>query len=107
MKKLIVLVVITVIAMAFAGCAGGSQDELNIYNWGDYIGEDVIVQFEEETGIKVNYSTFASNEEMYAKIRSGAGNYDVLFPSDYMIERMISEDMLAEIDTANLANYDL
>ena len=107
MKKLIVLIPVIIIAFALAGCGAGSGEELNIYNWGDYIGEDVIAQFEEETGIKVNYSTFASNEEMYAKIKSGAGDYDVIFPSDYMVERMINEDMLAEIDTASLAGYDL
>ena len=107
MKKLLVTAAAILLVFALAGCGQSSKEELNIYNWGDYIGEDVIAQFEEATGINVNYSTFASNEEMYAKIKSGAGDYDVLFPSDYMIERMIAEDMLAEIDTASLSGYDL
>lgn len=106
MKKIYLTLLLLVVVMAFAGC-GSDAKELNIYNWGDYIGEDVIQQFEDETGIKVNYTTFASNEEMYAKIKAGASDYDVIFPSDYMIERMITEDMLAPIDTAGLENYSL
>lgn len=107
MKKTLLLIVIVVTAVFILSGCGPKQKVLQVYNWGDYIGEDVIAQFEEETGIKVNYSMFASNEEMYAKIKSGAGSYDVLFPSDYMVERMIAEDMLAVIDPQSMAHYDL
>jgi len=88
--------------------AVGCRDErtvLNVYNWGDYIDESVIKDFEKEFNIKVNYETFATNEDMYVKIKSGGTNYDVAIPSDYMIERMIREDMLLKIDMNNVPNY--
>jgi spermidine/putrescine transport system permease protein len=90
---------------------------LNVYNWGEYISDgsegslDTIKAFEkwykEEYGVrvKVNYSTFASNEDMYAKLSSGAVSYDVIIPSDYMIARMVSEDMLLPLDFDNIPNY--
>ena len=88
------------------------QVELRVYNWGEYIanGEDgqldVIEEFEKEyPNIKVNYNTYATNEEMYAKIKSGSAQYDVLFPSDYMISRMISEGMLEKLDFSNIPNF--
>lgn len=86
------------------GCAP-SQKVLNVYNWGDYIGEDVIKDFEKETGIKVNYSTFSSNEELFAKLSGSSSQYDVIIPSDYMVERMASKGMLAEIDRSKLKNF--
>jgi spermidine/putrescine transport system substrate-binding protein len=99
-----VLLVLLIIPLAAApGCASG-QKTLYVYNWGEYIDESVLDMFEEETGIKVIYSTFASNEEMYAKLKAGAGGYDVLFPSDYMIERMASEGLLYEINWGNVPN---
>lgn len=93
-------------AFTFAGC-GKDADRvtLNVYNWGDYIDESVIRDFEKEYDIKVNYDTFATNEEMYVKVKSGSSHYDVLFPSDYMIERMIEEDLLHKIDMENIPNY--
>lgn len=90
--------------MLMTGC-NADKSVLKVYNWGDYIDEAVLDMFTEETGIRVDYSTFASNEEMYAKLKSGAGDYDVIFPSDYMIERMSKEGLLAPIDTAGLENY--
>ena len=84
---------------------------INVYNWGEYIpdGADGSVNINEEftklTGIKVNYSTYATNEELYAKLKAGAANYDIIIPSDYMISRMISEDMLEEINMDNIPNY--
>lgn len=85
--------------------------EINVYNWGEYISDgaegtmDVNKKFEEETGIKVNYTTFDSNENMYNKIKSGGANYDIIIPSDYMIERMINEGLLKKIDFSNIPNY--
>ncbi|MBQ2092592.1 MAG: spermidine/putrescine ABC transporter substrate-binding protein, partial [Clostridia bacterium] len=84
---------------------------LNVYNWGEYISDgsedslDVNKYFEELTGIKVNYTNFDSNEDMYAKIKSGGANYDLVIPSDYMIQRMIEEEMLLPLDYANIPNY--
>ena len=87
---------------------------LNVYNWGEYIsvddGEnlyDTNREFEELTGIKVNYTNFASNEELYAKLKNGGSSYDIIIPSDYMIARMINEDMLEKLDFSNIPNYSL
>ena len=66
-------------------------ETISVYNWGDYIDPDVIDVFEAETGIKVIYETFETNEDMYAKIAMGGSSYDVIIPSDYMVERMIRE----------------
>ena len=89
--------------------SGGSDvygcDVLNVYNVGEYIGEDTIANFENEYGVKVNYSLFASNEEMYTKLLGGTV-YDVMVPSDYMIERLIAEDMLQPIDKDYIPNLD-
>ncbi len=88
-----------------------SGTTLNVYNWGEYISDgsegclDVNAAFESLTGIKVNYTNFESNEEMYAKIRAGASAYDIVIPSDYMIERMIKEDLLLELDFSKIDNY--
>lgn len=88
----------------------GKNISINVYNWGEYISDgsegslDVNVAFQERTGIKVNYTTFATNEEMYAKIKSGGADYDVIIPSDYMVSRMIEEDMLLPLDYANIPN---
>ncbi|MBQ7294979.1 MAG: ABC transporter substrate-binding protein [Clostridia bacterium] len=86
--------------------------EINVFNWGEYISDsyedgciDVNREFEKLTGIKVNYVTYESNEDMYPKIKNGGASYDIVIPSDYMIERMISENMLLEIDTSALPNY--
>ncbi len=87
---------------------------INVYNWGEYIsvddGEnlyDTNREFEELTGIKVNYTNFASNEELYAKLKNGGSSYDIIIPSDYMIARMINEDMLEKLDFSNIPNYSL
>ena len=81
-----------------------SSDELYVYNWGEYIDEDVITQFEEETGIRVIYDPFETNEEMYPIIEAGAISYDVVCPSDYMIQKMVENDLLAEINFDNVPN---
>ena len=88
--------------------ASGSADggELYVYNWGEYIDEDVISQFEEETGITVVYDLFETNEEMYPVIEAGAVNYDVVCPSDYMIQKMRENDLLAELNFENIPNID-
>ena len=88
-----------------------AQNEITVYNWGQYISDgtddsmDVIKEFEAETGIKVNYLTFDSNESMYTKLKTGGTSYDVIIPSLYIIAKLISEDMLEPIDFANTPNY--
>ena len=87
-----------------AGAKVGSAGELYVYNWGEYIDESVVEEFEKETGIKVVYDMFETNEEMYPVLEAGGVVYDVVCPSDYMIEKMIQNDMLAEIDFNNVPN---
>lgn len=129
MKKFsaLCLVLIMLLCLTLSGCGYEYADldlraeyshefegtTLTVYNWGEYISDgsedsiDVNKEFEKLTGIKVNYLTFESNETMYSQVKSGGVNYDIIIPSDYMIERLINEDMLAEIDTSSLSNYDL
>lgn len=107
MKKLrfLLAAVMLVGVFALSACSGGDTEEVLVYNWGDYIDREVLTLFEEETGIKVKYDTFATNEDMYVKIKGGGSNYDVIIPSDYMIQRMIREDMLETMDMSKLENY--
>ena len=87
--------------------ATNAQPVVNVCSWGEYIDEELITQFEEETGILVNYQTAESNENLYSLLKSGAGDYDVIVPSDYMISQLIEEDMLAELDYSQIPNYAL
>lgn len=109
---------VIVVVLSFGAFSGsGGAVELNVYNWGEYISDgsegsfDTIKEFEkwyEETygqKVVVNYDTFASNEDMYNKLSSGAVSYDIVIPSDYMIARMRNEGMLQELDFANIPNY--
>ena len=86
---------------------------VNVYNWGEYISDglegsmDVVGEFERLTGAKVNYTNFESNENMYSKLVGGGVSYDVIVPSDYMIERLIDEGMLLELDWSNIPNLSL
>jgi len=104
-KKWLILLALLVMALATGCGGGGDKPVLNVYNWGDYIDEEVLRQFEEETGISIVYDTYDRNEDMYIKLKTGGTPYDVCVPSDYMIEKMIKEDMLAEINLANVPNY--
>lgn len=107
LRKISLLILIMLLSLqGLTGCsAKDDQVVLNVYNWGDYIDETIFDTFEEETGIKVNYETFATNEEMYTKIKNGGTQYDIAIPSDYMIEKMIKEDMLEPIDMSKIENY--
>ena len=94
----------------FTGCASPVSDaseQVIVYNWGEYVDPETLELFEEETGIKVIYDEFETNESMYPKIEAGAVSYDVVCPSDYMISRMIQNDMLAEIDFGRIPNAKL
>ena len=93
--------------LALSACGGSAKNNDNVlyvYNWGEYIDEDVIDQFTKETGIKVIYDTFETNEEMYPIIEAGARECDVVCPSDYMVEKMAKNGLLAEIDFKNVPN---
>lgn len=93
------------------GCGGsdssaGKNGELNIFVWTEYVPDSVIKKFEKETGIKVNVSTYSSNEDMLSKVKSeSAGAYDIVQPSDYMVEQMISQNMLEKLDFDKLPNF--
>ena len=104
------------LGLALSGCGSSEKLTLNVYNWGEYISDgsedsfDTIMEFEswyEETygvPVTVNYSTYASNEDMYSKLSSGAVSYDVIIPSDYMIARMMEEEMLLPLNFENIPN---
>lgn len=77
---------------------------VNVYNWGEYIEPELLDEFEAQTGIKVVYSNFNTNEDMYVKLKNGTSNYDVVMPSEYMIEKMIKENMLRKVDWKKVPN---
>lgn len=97
------------LAGLFSACGGKSEEEktVNVYNWGEYIDMSLLDEFEKDTGIKVNYNTYESNEQMYSVLKQGGVSYDVVIPSDYMISRMIDEDMLEPINFGNVPNFAL
>ena len=99
--------VVLVIGTVFAVRGTAGQRVVNVCSWGEYIDESLITQFEEETGISVNYQTVESNEALYSLLKSGAGDYDVIVPSDYMISQLIEEDMLEKLDYSKLPNFSL
>lgn len=109
-KKMLSLIVITAMLVTMlAGCGSksseGKNGELNIFIWTEYVPDSVIEKFEKETGIKVNVSTYSSNEDMLAKVKSESeGTYDIVQPSDYMVEQMASQGMLEELKTDELKN---
>lgn len=96
----------SLLCLILTGCggSGGENGEVYVYNWGEYIDPETLDMFEEETGIKVIYDEYETNEIMYPKVESGAVNYDVLCPSDYMIEKLIENDLLAEVNFDNIPN---
>ena len=102
MKKLLSLVLIALIA--FSLLPASAQGVVRVFNWEDYIDPEVISLFEEETGIKVDYMRFTLNEDMMVQVRNSPGYFDLVFPSDYAIERMISEELLQPIDFEKVPN---
>ena len=98
-------------ACLFSGCKFGKDViTLNVYNWGEYISDgsddlmDVNAQFEKEYGIRINYKTYESNESMYTLLESGAAEYDIVIPSDYMIGKMIEEEICSHLFLIPLQN---
>ena len=109
MKKFIALLLCGILtATALTGCgsssAGGENGEVIVYNWGEYIDPDTITMFEKETGIKVVYDEFETNEIMYPKVEAGSSAYDVVCPSDYMVQKMIENDLIQELDYDKIPN---
>lgn len=116
MKRILPLLMSLVLlfsALPVQAFAAPEKVTINVYNWGQYIADgtdgyiDVNKAFTEATGIEVNYMTFDSNETMYTKLKTGGSTYDVIIPSDYMVARLIAEDMLEELDYSNIPNYAL
>lgn len=120
MKRLLSVIFTTLILLSCVSPAvlGAKSDyshlegtSINVYNWGEYIADgsdgtmDVNKEFQKRYGIKVNYTTYDSNENMYNKLKSGGANYDIVIPSDYTIAKLVQEDMLAELDFSNIPNY--
>lgn len=117
MKRIVAILftVVLVFSMAVPAFAADASDlagtTINVYNWGEYISDgsegsmDINAEFTKRTGIKVNYNNYDTNENMYAKLKSDGVSFDIVIPSDYMIERLIDEDMLQKIDFSNIPNY--
>ena len=107
-KTFAVLLALTMaLTLCLTSCGGGGERIVNVCGWGENIDPELISQFEQETGIKVNYQTAESNETMYALIKQGGTDYDVIVPSDYMIGQMIEEGLLAELNYDNIPNFEL
>lgn len=114
MKRIILLLLALCMAFMLTGCQSGETTEggkateqvVNVFNWEDYIDPEVITLFEQETGIKVNYMCFTTVEDMIVQVEANPGAFDVCFPSDYIIERMINKNMLAEINFDNIPYAD-
>ena len=104
MKKIALVLAILLVGTLFGCAAKEDSNTLYVLNWGDYIDEALLTQFEEETGIQVNYTTMATNEEMMVKLEEADCIYDVCFPSDYIIERLIQKDLLHELNKDNIPN---
>lgn len=105
MKKKIILLFLIVIIFT-SGCSKNDSKTLNVLNWSSYIPDSVIHDFEKETGIAVNYQTYSSNEELLAKVSSAKdGTYDLIFPSDYMVELLKKRNFIEKLDKTKLKNY--
>lgn len=102
--KIISLILTLLVATAFISGCNSNKETLKVYNWGDYIDREILKDFEKETGIKVVYDEFDTNEGMYIKVKKGA-DYDISFPSDYMIDKMIKNDLVEKINFENVPNY--
>ena len=112
MKRIFALLLAMLLLAPGAAAAEYDPDvTINVYSWGEYIANgtdgsmDINAEFTRRTGIKVNYTTFDSNESLYSKLVGGGADYDVIVPSDYMVSRLIDEGMLLPLDYENIPNY--
>jgi len=104
MKKFLVAVLLSLMLLIGCACGNDSAKTLNIYNWGQYMDPQVLKDFTAETGIPIQYEEYPTNEDMYIKVKAGSEKYDLIIPSDYMIEKMASEDLLLPLDMDNIPN---
>jgi spermidine/putrescine-binding protein len=104
MKKTLLAMFILLIVVGLTACGSSGPEELHVYTWSEYIDPEIYTLFEEETGITVVEDIFGSNEDLLAKLQGGAKGYDVIVPSDYMVDIMNELDMLAELDHSRLEN---
>ncbi|SHI35749.1 spermidine/putrescine transport system substrate-binding protein [Clostridium cavendishii DSM 21758] len=108
-KIISILCIVVITSSFFSGCSfltgKGNTKVLNLYNWGDYLDPELKVKFEKETGIKVIEDTYETNEIMYQKLKSGNSDYDLIIPSDYMIQKMSKENLLSKINYNNVPNF--
>ena len=104
MRKILTCALLLILTLSLP-LAGLAENVVNIYNWEDYICEDTLTMFTAETGITVNMMNFTTNEDMLVKVRNSPSSFDVVFPSDYCIERMVAEGLIAPIDYANIPNF--
>ncbi len=110
MKVYRILATFIVLALLGAACGGGPKPaakstELNLYAWSEYIPQAILDGFTEQTGIKVNYDTYSSNEELQAKLQAGASGYDVIIPSDYMITILKKQNLVEKLDLTQIPNF--
>ncbi len=106
MKRIFFVTALVMLFVLLSSCSSYAPNEvLYVYNWGEYIDGTVNEMFEKEYGIKVIYDEYDNNESMYASLKNGAAKYDVVFPSDYMVARLISEDMVEPLNFDNIPNY--
>ena len=106
MKKISLLIISSILLLALAACGSSSNEELYVLNWGDYINPDVLERFEEETGITVIYDEVGSNEEMDVRLQLATTAYDIMVPSDYMMDKWVQEEKLKPLDFSQIPNYD-
>ena len=106
MKKLLLLLLVGILSVSVVSCKKKPKNEVYVFNWTEYIPDDVIKQFETETGIKVKYTTYDSNEAMYAKIKlTGGADYDLAIPSTYYVQKMAKEGLIQQVDLSKLKNF--
>lgn len=105
MKKILSLVLVTMMLLAILPTAAFAEGSVTVYNWEEYISPDAIKMFEEETGITVNMTYFTTNEDMMVQVRNSSSSFDVVIPSDYCVERLAKEGLLEEINFDNVPNY--
>ncbi|MCR5653679.1 MAG: spermidine/putrescine ABC transporter substrate-binding protein [Ruminococcus sp.] len=110
---ILALLMLSGLAALFASCGSSYDGEINVYNWGEYFADgsdgtvDIIAKFEDEFNIKVNLTTYETNEELYNLIKSSNSKYDVIFPSDYMVEKLKNEDLIQKLDLSKIPNQKL
>ena len=104
MKKYLIFITLLV-TFVLSGCSSNQEGTLDIFNYGQYIDEELIFEFEEEFDVKINYEEFPTPEDMYTKVKAGGTDYDLIITGEYMIERMISENMVDKINYDNIPNY--